>query len=180
MLEKCGIAEEHYDDVLQSLAKMKSESFIEAAMKLVQLEASTGKSYTDIVSEFKSLSSEAANLGKSCANLKKENKALRGDNIKLTQANKNKRTESQKLADEMKRKQSTLKAELAKNMEETGLTIKRIEKLEPLTHILKQLDVADDTLEIYLKEHQQLEGLGITWEDFKTMVEAMKNETKED
>jgi hypothetical protein len=180
MLEQYGIAEEHYDDILQSITKMKSEGFIEAANKLVQLEASTGKSYVDIVSTFESLSSEIDNLGESRANLKQENKALRGDNIKLTQANKNKRRESQKLADEMKQKQSTLEAELTKKMKETGLTMMRIEKLEPLTYILKQLHITDDKLEIYLKEHQKLEDLGITWENFKTVVEAMKNETKED
>jgi len=153
---------------------MHSEGFITSAMKLVQLEASTGKSYTDIVSEFESLSSEVANLEKSRTNLKEENKTLREDNVKLAQVNKNKRKEIQKLADEMKQKQSNLKAELTKKMEETGLTMMRIEKLEPLTHILKQLDIADDTLEIYLKEHQQLEELGITWENFKTILEAMK------
>ena len=180
MLEKSGIAEEHYDDILQSITKMKSEGFIEAATKLVQLEASTGKSYTDIVSEFGSLSSELANLEKSRANLKEENKTLREDNVKLAQVNKERRKEIQKLADEMKQKQSNLKAELVKKMEETGLTMMRIEKLEPLTHTLKQLHITDDTLELYLKEHQQLEELGITWENFKTMLEAMKNETKED
>ena len=180
ILEKSGIAEEHYDDILQSITKMKSEGFIEASMKLVQLEASTGKSYIDIVSEFESLSSEVANLGESRANLKKENQTIRGDNMKLAQANKNKRQEIQKLTDEMKQKQSTLKAELTKKMQDTGLTMTRIEKLEPLTHILKQLDIADDKLEIYLNEHQQLEEMGITWENFKTMLEAMKNETKED
>ena len=180
ILEKFGIAEEHYDEIFQSITKMKSEGFIEAAMKLVQLEASTGKSYIDIVSEFESLSSEVSNLGESRANLKEENKTLRGDNTTLIRANKNKRKDIQKLADEMKQKQSNLKAELTKKMEETGLTMMRIEKLEPLTHILKQLDIADDKLEIYLKEHQQLEELGITWENFKTMLEAMKNATKED
>ena len=180
MLEKFGIAEEHYDEILQSITKMKSEGFIEAAMRLVQLEASTGKSYIDIVSEFEALSSEVGNLGESRDNLKKENQTIRGDNMKLAQANKNKRQEIQKLTDEMKQKQSTLNAELTKKMAETGLTMMRIEKLEPLTHILKQLDIAGDTLEIYLKEHQQLEELGITWENFKTMLEAMKNETKED
>jgi len=180
MLEKFGISEEHYDEILQSITKMKSEGFIEAAMKLVQLEASTGKSYMDIVSEFEALSSEVGNLGESRANLKKENQTIRGDNTKLTQANKNKRREIQKLTDETKQKQSTLNAELTKKMEETGLTMTRIEKLEPLTHILKQLDIADDKLESYLHEHQQLEELGITWENFKIMLEAMKNETKED
>jgi len=180
MLEKFGISEEHYDEILQSITKMKSEGFIEAAMKLVQLEASTGKSYIDIVSEFEALSSEVANLGESRANLKEENKTLREDKVKLTQANKNKRQEIQKLTDETKQKQSTLNAELTKKMEETGLTMTRIEKLEPLTHILKQLDIADDKLESYLHEHQQLEELGITWENFKIMLEAMKNETKED
>jgi predicted transcriptional regulator len=180
MLEKFGIDEEHYDDILQSITKMKSEGFIEAAMKLVQLEASTGKSYIDIVSEFEALSSEVSNLGESRANLKKENQTIRGDNTKLTQANKNKRQEIQKLTDETKQKQSTLNAELMKKMQDTGLTMTRIEKLEPLTHILKQLDIADDKLESYLHEHQQLEELGITWENFNTMLEAMKNETKED
>jgi len=180
LLQKFGIPEDDYGDLILSVKKMHSEGFITSAMKLVQLEASTGKNYIDIVSEFESLSSEVAKLEKSRADLKKENKTLRGDNIKLTRANKKKRKEIQKLADEMKQKQSNLKAELTKKMEETGLTMMRIEKLEPLTHILKQLDIADDTLEIYLKEHQQLEELGITWENFRTMLEAMKNETKED
>jgi predicted transcriptional regulator len=180
LFQEFEIAEDDYGALLLSVKKMHSEGFITSALKLAQLEASTGKSYVDIVSEFESLSSEVDNLGKSRANLKQENKALRGDNTKLTQANKNKRRESQKLADEMKQKQSTLNAELTKKMEETGLTMMRIEKLEPLTHILKQLHIADDKLEIYLKEHQKLEDLGITWENFKTVVEAMKNETKED
>lgn len=174
LFQKFAIAEEDYGDLILSVKKMHSEGFITSAMKLVELEASTGKNYTDIVSEFESLSSEVAKLGKSRADLKKENEALRGDNIKLARINKKKRKEMQKLADEMKQKQSTLKAELIEKMEETGLTMKRIEKLELLVHVLEQLDIADDKLEIYLKEHQQLEELGITWENFKTVVEAMK------
>ena len=180
LLQKFEIAEGDYGDLILSVKKMHSEGFITSAMKLVQLEASTGKSYTDIVSEFESLSSEVAKLEKSRTNQKKENKTLRGDNTKLARVNRKKRQEIQKLADEMKQKQSTLNAELIKKREDTGLTMMRIEKLEPLTHILKHLDIADDKLEIYLKEHQQLEELGITWENFKTMLEAMKNETKED
>jgi len=180
LLQKFEIAEGDYGALILSVKKMHSEGFITSAMKLVQLEASTGKSYTDIVSEFESLSSEVAKLEKSRADLKEENKTLREDNVKLAQVNKERRKEIQKLADEMKQKQSNLKAELVKKMEETGLTMMRIEKLEPLTHTLKQLHITDDKLGIYLKEHQQLEELGITWENFKTMLEAMKNETKED
>jgi predicted transcriptional regulator len=180
LLQKFGIPEEDYRALLLSVKKMQSEGFIRSAMKLVQLEASTGKNYTDIVSEFESLSSEVAKLEESRANLKKENKTLCGDNAKLARRNNDKREKIQKLRDEVKQERSTLKVELVKKMADTGITMRRIEKLESLTHILKQLHITDDKLEVFLKQHQQLEELGITWKNFKTMVEAMKNETKQD
>jgi hypothetical protein len=39
---------------------------------------------------------------------------------------------------------------------------------------LEKLKISDNKLEEYLEEHQQLEELGIGWENFKTIVEGMK------
>jgi predicted transcriptional regulator/outer membrane murein-binding lipoprotein Lpp len=167
-----GVPPAEHKSLIKVVSKLKNPDFVLAAMKLAELEASTGKSYGKIVSEFEQVSSQITKLNERCAALEKEIKSLRQATKQLTIAKKNKEQELHQLEDEARQKQSSLEQEVAGKMKEVGLTLKRIENLTPLTTILKRLDISDDRLETYLKEHRELEEAGITWENFKTIVRS--------
>ncbi len=51
VFQKCGIKPENYQELVQACTKMKSEGYIESAVKLSHLENSTGKTWEGIVTE---------------------------------------------------------------------------------------------------------------------------------
>ncbi len=172
-----GVSPAEHESLIKVVSKLKNSDFVPAAMKLAELEASTGKSYGKIVSEFERVSTQITELKEHCAALGEKRESLRQAVEKLTIAKKNKAQELHQLEDEARQKQLSLDKELAGKMKEVGLTLKRIENLTPLTVILKKSDIPDDKLETYLKEHQELEEAGVTWEDFQTIVRSMEDET---
>jgi len=187
MLQASGVPEEDYGDLIAALKKMRDESFLQAAVELSRLEKSAGQSHAEIVSEYVRKSSEIKKLDErrdtletECITLQEKKKTFSQDIKKLTEVKKEAEQMIQRLRNEARQEQLRIQLAVDKKMKEANLTYKRIEALRPLTDKLKKLNISDDELDIYLKEHQELEELGITWEDFKTMLEAMKNETKED
>jgi predicted transcriptional regulator len=167
-----GVSPAEHKSLIKVVSKLKNRDFIPAAMKLAELEASTGKSYGKIVSEFEHMSSQITKLKEHCAALEKERDSLSQAIKQLTTAKRNEEQELHQLEDEARQKQLNLEQEIAGKMKEVDLTLKRIENLRPLAMILKNLDISDDKLETYLKEHQELEEAGITWENFKTIVRS--------
>lgn|GEM_PF-880768 len=172
-----GVPPADHESLIKVVSKLKSADFVPAALKLAELEASTGKSYGEIVSKFEQLSSQIAELDGRCAALGKERDSLKQAVKQLATAKKNEEQELCRLEEEARQKKLSLDREVAQKMKEVGLTLKRIETLMPLTMLLKKLDIADDSLEIYLKERQELEKAGIAWDDFKTIVKSMEDET---
>jgi predicted transcriptional regulator len=172
-----GVSPAEHKSLIKVVSKIKNRDFVPAAMKLAELEASTGKSHSQIVSEFEQVSTQITKLKERCAALGEKRESLSQAVKQLTIAKENKAQELHQLEDEARQKQLSLDQELAEKMKEVGLTLKRIENLIPLTMILKKSDIPDDKLETYLKERQELEEAGITWEYFKTILRSMKNET---
>lgn len=174
LFDDVGVSPTEHKTLIKVISKLKEANFVPAAMKLVELEATTGKSYTEIVSEFEHLSSQVKQAEKKNAALEQQNETLKQSIKELTVLKKEKEHESKKLEKKAKQKKSELEAEVAKKMKESKLTLDRIEKLEPVVQALHKLGISDDKLEEYLKKHQELEELGIGWENFKRIVEGMK------
>ena len=174
LFDSLGVPSGKHKDLVEVISKLEDHSFVPAGMKLLKLEATTGKSYTEIVSEFEELSAQIKEMGKKGAALNQENETLQDSIKELVVAKEEKSQELKALEKKAQQRKSALEAEVAKKKEETKLTLDRIEKLEPMAQALQKLSISDDKLEGYLKEHQQLEKLGIGWENFKTIVEGMK------
>lgn len=174
LFDSLGVPSGKHEDLVEVIAELEDPGFVPAAMKLEKLEAATGKSYTEVVSEFEKLSAQIAEMEEKGAALSQKNESLQESIKKLLAAEAKKVQELKVLEKSAQQAKSVLEAEIAKKTEETKLTLDRIEKLEPMAQALQKLSISDNKLEEYLEEHQQLEELGIGWENFKTIVEGMK------
>jgi len=174
LFDSLGVPPAEHKTMVRVISRLKNHDFVPAAMKLAELEAITGKSYSEIVSEFEQISSENKSLEQSNITLKQENGAISQSIKELTLAKKRAEQELRELRNKVKQEEMAVRAEIAKKSKETNLTLERMERLEPLALKLKKLGISDDKLEGYLKEHQELEEIGITWENFRTIVRAMK------
>lgn len=166
LFDSLGVQPAEHETLIKVIPKLKKPEFISAAKKLEKLEATTGKTYSELVSQFEQLSSEITQLQQTDAMSKQESEGLQQSIKELTAAKK-----------KAEQEQSDLEAEVAKKMREANLTLDRIKKLEPVAKALKKLSVSDDKLDIYIKEHQELEELGIGWGNFKVIVEGMKGDS---
>jgi len=171
--DSLGVLPKEHSTLVKAISKLKAPDFVPAAMKLVKLEADTGKSYPEVVSHFEHLSSQSVQLQRSNADLEKENETLRQSIEQLDTAKKQKELGLKELEKRAEQRQSVIEREVARKMEDARLMQERIERLEPLAEALRQLGISDDTLEGYLKEHQRIEELGIGWQNFKDVVDSM-------
>lgn len=174
LFDSLGVPSGKHKDLIKVISKLEDPGFVPAAMKLVKIEATIGKNYNEIVSEFEELSEQIKEIEEKGAGLNQENESLQASIKELVVAKEEKSQELKALEKNAQQLQSALEAEVAKKTEQTKLTLDRIEKLEPMAQALQKLSISDDKLEDYLKEHQQLEELGIGWDNFKTIVEGMK------
>ena len=172
--DSLGVSPKEHSTLVKVISKLKAPDFVPAAMKLVKLEADTGKNYPEIVSHFEHLSSERVQLQQSNAALKEENETLRQSIEQLDGANKDRERELKELERRAEQRQSAIEREVAKKMEEAGLMLERIERLEPLAGALRKLGICDDALDNYLQEHQKIEELGVGWQNFKDVVHSME------
>jgi DNA repair exonuclease SbcCD ATPase subunit len=174
LFDSLGVLPAEHKTLIKVISKLKSRDFVPTALKLAELEASTGKSYTEIVSDFENLSQKIKQLEQRYSALKQESEDIRQEIQELTVATKKKQEKLRELEKEIKQNESSLRAQLNKRMKETNVTLKRIERLETIAKTLQKLGISDDKAEGFLEKHLELEELGITLEAFKTMVRAMK------
>jgi len=154
VLQKCGVDELKYNDLIEACSKMHSDGFLDSAMKLNQLEKGTGLSYERIIAEYRTISCQLKeakqNLNELTIKLKASATALRNNDKK------------KKLATE----------ELNSYMEKVGLAMKRLQMVESLAVALKKANVYDDELGNYLKYQIELNKTGIS---LSTFVEILNN-----
>lgn len=154
VLQKCGVDEQKYNDLIEACYKMHSDGFRDSAMKLNQLEKGTGLSYEKIIAEYRTISCQLKeakqNLNELTIKLKASATALRNNDKK------------KKLATE----------ELNSYMEKVGLAMKRLQMVESLAVALKKANVCDDELGNYLKYQIELNKTGIS---LSTFVEILNN-----
>jgi len=173
-----GVSPKEHRTLVKVISKLKAPDFVPAAMKLVKLEADTGRGYPEIVSHFEHLSSESIQLQQGNAVLGQENESLRQSIEQLDMVRKDKEQEVKELDQRAEQRGAAIEAEVAKRMNDANLTLHRIQRLEPMAQTLEKLGVTDDELEGYLKGHQRIQELGLGFENFRNAVEPMEASIK--
>ena len=173
LFNSLDVPPEEYKVLAKMFKKLKEPDFHKTGMKLVKLEESTGKDYTDVISEFEQLGAEIAGRQETIATLKekqdKEEKSLE----ELELVRKQKEVELTEFLKEADQKKAAADAGVNQKLGEAGLTIEKIAKLHPVVEKLEGLGISDDKLETLVGEQQVLEEYGITWEKFQTVAEAL-------
>lgn len=161
-LEKLGIKQEDYNGVLQACTKMKSEGFINSAVKLNKLENSTGMTYEKIVAKAASTYQE---LKQTEEDLQTVAGKLKASKEELANIEKQKKLASQGLETHMKN---------------VGVDMKRLKMVENLALVLKKAGEDDKQLGNYIQRQQQLNEAGIALGVFVEILEKAKVLTSHD
>jgi rubrerythrin len=161
-LSKLGIKQEEYKGVLQACTKMKSEGFLNSAVKLNKFEHDTGMTYEEIVAKAASTHQE----------LKKTQKDLLAVAGKLKMA-------KEELANIEKQKKLASQ-ELETYMKNVGVDMKRLKMVEDLALALKKAGEDDIQLEDYIQRQHLLNEAGITLGTFVEILEKAKSLTAKD
>lgn len=172
---KLGIMPEQHLTLVKVCKEISDPCFVQAAVKLSILESRTNMGYNDIILKLDNMISRLASLktelGTAEAGLKSVNAALAQRKQDLANLEKH----FELFQQEMTQKQSDLEDRVAERIKETSLTMERLDRLEPLAKILQKLGVSDDTLETYIRKHQELDEVGIGWENFVDIVKDFKD-----
>ncbi len=161
-IHNCGIEQADYKDLIKACIKMKDEGFITAAVKLNELEQTTGLAYEEIVAQSAATYSQ----------LKKDQKSLQivGDNINASKAELAAIDKQKKLASH----------DLESHMQQTGMDLSRLKSVEDLALALKQAGILSKELGDYIKRQQLLNKTGIDIETFMLILERVKVITSND
>lgn len=161
-LSKLGIKHEEYKGVLQACTKLKSEGFLNSAVKLNKLEHETGMTYEDIVNKATSTYQE----------LKQAQQDL------LAVAGKLKTTKEEFANIEKQKKLAS--QELETHMKNVGVDKKRLKLVEDLALALKEAGEEDKHLEDYIQRQHLLNEAGVTLGIFIGILEKAKPLTAKD
>ena len=161
-LSKLGIKQEEYKGVLQACTKMKSEGFLDSAIKLNKLEHNTGITYEEIVAK-------AASTHQELKQTKQDLLAVAGK-LKATK---------EELANIEKQKKLASQ-ELETHMKNVGVDIERLKMVENLALALKKAGEDDTQLGNYIQRQHLLNEAGITLGIFVEILEKAKSLTAKD
>ncbi len=171
-----GVPVSRHKELVKVVSKLEDPGFVPVAMELVELESSTGKVYTQLVSEFRQLLSEISETKHQIAVSKRENEDLCQSNKKLKTEIAEKKKELGDLNKKARQEESAIKADIARKMKGAELTFQRIERLEALLATLRKLVISDEQMEKYVRKHVKIEEFGIGWENFVKITETAKIE----
>ena len=152
-LQRLGIAERDHDDLMGSVNKMKSEGFIDAAVELTRLENTTGMTFHEVSTRFKSTHQQLQETEEKLAATKDET-----DRLKSQLASVKQRTQ---IADR----------DMRDHMKKAGVNLKRLEKVENIALALKKASIEDNQLEDYIHRMQSLDKSNI---DLETLVSILR------
>ncbi|MCJ7769334.1 MAG: hypothetical protein MUO92_02515, partial [Dehalococcoidales bacterium] len=143
VLQECGVEEEGYGDLIKTYEKIKNEDYLFAAVELSKLEDSTGMSYGDIVSEYKSTSKQLTQAKKGLQDIHGE---IYSSNKELENINKQKQFAKQ---------------DLKAHMDKIGVDMHRLEMVEALALAIKEVGILNQALPAYIQLQQFLNKAGI-------------------
>jgi len=128
LFQKYGIKQEDYKDLIQACTKMKSEGFINSAVKLSHLEYNTGMTYEEVIAQFASTYKQLKEIQE---NLQIVTGKLNASKDELASIDKQKKLASQ---------------DLETHMNQIGVDMNRLTLVEDLALTLKQASVSDKAL----------------------------------
>ena len=162
VFQKYGVKQEDYQDLVQACTKMKSEGYIDSAVKLNQLEKSMGMTPEEIITHVTGASQQ---LKQTQAQLKNMTDKLNVFKKELITIDKQKKLASQ---------------DLAAHMKQVGVDMNRLKLVETLAMILKEAGVSDKEIQNFIKRQQLLSKAGIGLDTFMAILEKAKVATSHD
>jgi hypothetical protein len=173
LFNSLGVPPEEHKILAKAVSKVKDPDFIKGAMNLIKLEAATGKSYADIVSEYQQLGEEIGERQQAIIALKEQHE-IQGKILReLDLTKEKKQAEIAEFEKEAEEKKTEIDAIISQKLAESELTQEKIAKLHPVVDKMNVLGISEDNLETFVEEHQALEEYGINWEEFKTVAPAL-------
>ncbi len=161
-LQKLGIKQEDYPDVIAACVKAESEGFLADAVRLSKLEKSTGMTHEQLIAHYSTVHQQ----------LKEEEENLHITTGKLE-------VDKEELADIEKQKELATE-DLEKHMKQVALDTKRLKSVEGLALALKEAGITDKELQDYIKRQQLLNEAGIKLDILTTILEKVKILTSHD
>ena len=162
LFRKYGIKPEDHKYLIQACKQMNAEGFISSAVKLNQLESSTGMTYQQVVAQFASTYKQ---LEETKENLQIVTGKLNASKDELANINKQKKSASQ---------------DLEAHMKQIGVDINRLTLVEDLALTLKEANISNIELGDYIHWQQLLNKAGISFHIFVAILEEAKVLTSHD
>lgn len=144
VLQTCGIEEGNYAELIETCTKVHSDGFLDSAMKLNQLERSTGLGYEEIIAEYQATGDQ---IKRARENLHELTTKLKASITELRNTDK---------------KRKLAARELNRIMRKIGLDMKRLQMVEGLAIALKKADVGNDELDNWINHQLELNKSGIS------------------
>ncbi len=162
LLQGYGIGEERYSEVILACNKMHSASFAAAAQELATMEKTTGLNHQALMQQYHTANDNIVTTKKKLSALKAElNHAGHG------------------LSD-MKKKKRLAAKELESHLDNLGLDMKRLERVETLALALKKTGVGEAELAGYIDRQSQFQKTGVSPDIFGEILEQVRVQTKAD
>ena len=162
VFQKCGVKQEDYQDLVQACTKMKSEGYIDSAVKLNQLEKSMGMTPDEIIAKAASASQQLKQTQVQLQNVTSNLNAFKEELITI---DKQKKLASQGLAVHMK---------------QVGVDMNRLKLVETLAMTLKEAGISDKEIQHFVQHQQLLSKAGIGLDTFMALLEKAKVATSHD
>ncbi len=160
--QKLGVKAEDYQDVIQAATKMKTEGFLESAVKLNKLEESTGMTHDEIVVQ-------SANTYQQLKNDQQD--------LQIVTGTLNAAKEDMVAIENQKQLASQ---DLQAHMLQIGVDMNRLVLVEELAATLKKPGVSNETLKDYIQRQQLLNEAGISIDIFVSILEKVDVVTSKD
>jgi predicted transcriptional regulator len=162
VLQKCGVKQEDYQNLVQACTKMKDEGFISSAIKLNQLQNTTRMTPEEIITKTAGASQQ---LKQTQAQLQSVTDKLNASKEELIFIEKQKKEASQGLAAHMK---------------QVGVDTNRLKLVEALAMALKAAGIPDKEIQHFIQCQQLLNKAGLALDTLTAILEKAKVATFHD
>jgi len=129
---KLGINPEKHFDLIEACKKVEDPSFAEAALKLAQIEAQTGREYHQVISSFEKALNQLPQLEEKIIGAKSELKSSNEGILKSKQELAGQEEYLEKYQNEVKAKEAQLEKELLTKMKQLEVEKKEVEEVAAL------------------------------------------------
>jgi transposase len=155
-LQWSGVEPDDYYSLVHGIKKATDAGYAQAAAELSTLEKDTGKKYKEIITSAKQ---SAAELDKSGQELDEIGQSIKSS--KLTLAG-------------LEQTEAKASTDLKKHLEQVGVDEQRLKKVETLALALKDADIPDQELSVYVDRQGALNKAGLSINTFHEIVDKAK------